>query len=189
MCHIGERYQTFSAIHFEWHCLTRAFTLFDTQSTLESISMNPLQRLKTLFLMVLIAGPAVGLAKAETPDVMAIATLDRFMAAFNDQDIKAWAATLHYPHVRFASSQVMIYDSAATFQDRSVFPALQAAGWHHSLWTSRTITLSSDTKVHIDTEFERRNANNETIGRYRSLYIVTKIEGHWGIQARSSLAP
>ena len=97
MCHIGERYQTFSAIHFEWHCLTRTFTLFDTQSTLESISMNPLQRLKTLFLMVLIAGPAVGLAKAETPDVMALATLDRFMAAFNDQDIKAWAATLHYP--------------------------------------------------------------------------------------------
>jgi len=151
--------------------------------------MNLLRRLKFLFLVLLIAGTAAGQAEAETSDVMALATLDRFMHAFNDQDIKAWAATLHYPHVRFASSQVMIYDSAATFQDRSVFPALQATGWHHSLWTSRTITLSSDTKVHIDTEFERRNANNETIGRYRSLYIVTKIEGHWGIQARSSLAP
>ena len=151
--------------------------------------MNLLRRLKFLFLVLLIAGTAAGQAEAETSDVMALATLDRFMHAFNDQDIKAWAATLHYPHVRFASSQVMIYDSAATFQDRSVFPTLQAAGWHHSLWTSRTITLSSDTKVHIDTEFERRNADNETIGRYRSFYIVTKKGGHWGIQARSSLAP
>jgi len=151
--------------------------------------MNLLRRLKFLFLVLLIAGTAAGQAEAETSDVMALATLDRFMHAFNDQDIKAWAATLHYPHVRFASSQVMIYDSAATFQDRSVFPALQAAGWHHSLWTSRTITLSSDTKVHIDTEFERQNADNHTIGRYRSLYIVTKKDGHWGIQARSSLAP
>ena len=151
--------------------------------------MNQLQRLKTLFLVLIITAPAISRTNAETPDVMALATLDRFMIAFNDQDIKAWAATLHYPHVRFASSRVMIYDSATAFEDRSVFPALQAIGWHHSLWTSRTITLSSDTKVHIDTEFERRNANNETIGRYRSLYIVTKIEGHWGIQARSSLAP
>ena len=151
--------------------------------------MNQLQRLKTLFLVLIIAAPTISRANAETPDVMALATLDRFMIAFNDQDIKAWAATLHYPHVRFASSRVMIYDSATAFENRSVFPALQAAGWHHSLWTSRTITLSSDTKVHIDTEFERRNANNETIGRYRSLYIVTKIKGHWGIQARSSLAP
>ena len=151
--------------------------------------MNLLRRLKFLFLVLLIAGTAAGQAEAETSDVMALATLDRFMHAFNDQDIKAWAATLHYPHVRFASSQVMIYDSAATFQDRSVFPTLQAAGWHHSLWTSRTITLSSDTKVHIDTEFERRNAANQTIGRYRSLYIVTERDGQWGIQARSSLAP
>lgn len=151
--------------------------------------MNQLQRLKTLFLVLIITAPAISRANAETPDVMALATLDRFMIAFNDQAIKAWAATLHYPHVRFASSRVMIYDSATAFEDRSVFPALQAAGWHHSLWTRRTITLSSDTKVHIDTEFERRNGANETIGRYRSLYIVTKKDGHWGIQARSSLAP
>ncbi len=151
--------------------------------------MSQLQRLKTLLLILLIALPAVSQADAERPDVMALATLDRFMTAFNDQDIVSWAATLHYPHVRFASNQVMIYNSATAFQDRSVFPALQATGWDHSLWTNRTITLSSDTKVHIDTEFERRDAANQTIGRYRSLYIVTEQDGHWGIQARSSLAP
>ena len=59
------------------------------------MSMNLLRRLKFLFLVLLIAGTAAGQAEAETSDVMALATLDRFMHAFNDQDIKAWAATLH----------------------------------------------------------------------------------------------
>ena len=151
--------------------------------------MGVLQRVITLLLVVLVTAPGFATAETKTPDEIALATLDRFMAAFNDQDIEAWAATLNYPHVRFASRQVMIYDSAEAFQDRSIFPALAATGWHHSLWTKRTITLSSDSKVHIDTEFERRNADDQSIGRYRSLYIVTAQDGHWGIQARSSLAP
>ena len=50
--------------------------------------MNQLQRLKTLFLVLIIAAPTISRANAETPDVMALATLDRFMIAFNDQDIK-----------------------------------------------------------------------------------------------------
>ena len=53
---------------------------------LEAMFMNPLRRLKILFLVLLIAGTAVRQTKAETPDVMALATLDRFMAAFNHQN-------------------------------------------------------------------------------------------------------
>jgi len=151
--------------------------------------MNQLRRLSMLFLTLIITIPAVSQPDAATPEAQALATLDRFMAAFNRQDLKSWSETLHYPHVRFASSQVNIYDTPTAFQNRSVFSALQATGWDHSLWTQRTITLSSDTKVHIDTEFERRNAEGQTIGRYRSLYIVTEQNGRWGIQARSSLAP
>jgi hypothetical protein len=41
--------------------------------------MNQLQRLKTLFLVLIITAPAISRANAETPDVMALATLDRFM--------------------------------------------------------------------------------------------------------------
>lgn len=148
-----------------------------------------LQCLKTLILVILVAAPGFGQAETKSPDEIALATLDRFMTAFNDQNIEAWAATLNYPHVRFASSQVTTYDSPEAFQNRTVFPALAATGWHHSLWTKRTITLSSDNKVHIETEFERRNVADQSIGRYRSLYIVTEQDGHWGIQARSSLAP
>ena len=33
----------------------------------------------------------------------AMSALDMFMEAFNSRDMKAWAGTLNYPHVRFAS--------------------------------------------------------------------------------------
>ena len=127
---------------------------------------------------------------AHPPSVAAaLAVLDDFMATFNDEDIVGWSDTLHYPHVRFASETVTVYPGAAEFTDRPVFEGLRSTGWRRSAWRSRTPTLISDSKVHFETVFERYNAKGEAIGRYHSLYIVTKIDGRWGIQARSSLAP
>ena len=45
----------------------------------------------------------------------AMAALDEFMLAFNSKDMKAWAATLNYPHVRFASGGVTMWESAEEF--------------------------------------------------------------------------
>ncbi|MFZ8973037.1 MAG: hypothetical protein ACO2ZD_02955 [Pseudomonadales bacterium] len=119
----------------------------------------------------------------------AMATLDRFMEAFNARDMQAWSDTLHYPHVRFASGDVTVLQSPQAFQNRQVFEALAASGWVRSRWVDRKISLSSPRKVHIQTTFERLNSKNERIGQYQSLYIVTQKDGRWGIQARSSLAP
>jgi hypothetical protein len=41
--------------------------------------------------------------------------MDEFMTAFNSRDPRAWAATLNYPHVRFASKQVRSYATAEEF--------------------------------------------------------------------------
>ena len=49
--------------------------------------------------------------------------------------------------------------------------------------------MASPRKVHIETVFQRFNSDNEPIGTFQSLYIVTYVDGHWGTQARSSLAP
>lgn len=43
-------------------------------------------------------------------------------------------------------------------------------------------------KVHFDVQFTRYRADGTVIGAYKSLWIVTRIEGHWGVQARSSYA-
>ncbi|MEX0740782.1 MAG: hypothetical protein WD071_15710 [Pseudohongiella sp.] len=120
----------------------------------------------------------------------AMAALDDFMRTFNNRDMQAWAATLNYPHVRFASGTVTVWQSADEFAQQSTFDRLAAIGWDHSHWLSREAVLVSSGKVHINTVFQRFNSNNESIGTYESLYIVTQDDsGKWGTQARSSLAP
>lgn len=132
---------------------------------------------------------------AEQPQQHSAATqaaqkvLDRFMTTFNQRDMKGWAATLNYPHVRFASGTVTVWDSKEEFSKTPPFKALAKIGWDHSHWRSREVIMASPAKVHIATTFERFNKSNESIGVYQSLYIVTRVNGDWGITSRSSLAP
>jgi hypothetical protein len=120
---------------------------------------------------------------------LAMGTLDEFMLGFNKKDLEAVSVTLNYPYVRFASDNVVIFKSAKSFIDQKIYKTLTDGGWDHSRWLSRDVLLSSPDKVHIATAFRRYNKFNEAIGTYESLYIVTQKNGHWGIQARSSLAP
>jgi hypothetical protein len=119
----------------------------------------------------------------------AMKAMDKFMSAFNARNIKEWSESLNYPHVRFASGQVRVWENTEAFISESDLSPLIESGWHHSRWISRDVVLSSPSKVHIATRFRRFNSDNEPISTYQSLYIVTLVDGHWGIQARSSLAP
>lgn len=119
----------------------------------------------------------------------AMQALDDFMLHFNRRDMENWAATLNYPHVRFASGTVTVWESAEEFAQGETFTRLPRTGWDHSHWLSRDVVMASPGKVHIQTVFQRFNSNNEIIGTYESMYIVTLQDGHWGTQARSSLAP
>ena len=119
----------------------------------------------------------------------AMSALDEFMVAFNSRNMKAWAATLNYPHVRFASGTVTVWPSAEEFSLGRTFERLPRTGWDHSSWVQRDVSLVSSEKVHINTVFQRFDEKNKPIGTYESLYIVTLVDGHWGTQARSSLAP
>ena len=141
------------------------------------------------FVLSLMLITSATLAQAQAPLDQALGVLDEFMAAFNEENVERWSNTLHYPHVRFASGTVTVFQDASNFRARPAFERLRATGWRRSAWISRTPTLVSDQKVHLETVFERYNEAGDAIGQYRSLYIVTKIKDTWGIQARSSLAP
>ena len=140
---------------------------------------------------LILAAPAQ--AQPKTEDELAIMgamnAMDEFLLAFNQQDAEGWAASLNYPHVRFASGTVTVWNSAEDFSNTDAFEMLSKSGWDHSRWLTRDVVLVSPKKVHIATTFQRFNNSNEIIGTYQSLYIVTKKDGHWGTQARSSLAP
>ena len=119
----------------------------------------------------------------------AMNVMDQFLEAFNDRDIEAWSKTLNYPHVRFASGQVKIWENRQAFISETNLQPLIESGWNHSRWLRREVVLSSPLKVHISTSFERYDKDNQAISAYESLYIITRKDNQWGIQARSSLAP
>lgn len=118
----------------------------------------------------------------------ALALLDEFMRAFNARDLEAWEATFHHPHVRIASGRLTLIEKPG-FHRPELFQQALGEGWHHSAWDHRRVVHSSEDKVHFDVRFTRYREDGTVIGVYDSLYVVSRIDGRWGVQARSSFAP
>jgi hypothetical protein len=113
--------------------------------------------------------------------------LDAFMTAFNARDLKAFEASFNFPHVRFASNTVRIINPGDMKPEMFTQGAL--AEWDHSAWARREVIHAGADKVHIDTRFTRYRKDGSVLGGFDSIYIVTHLDGHWGIQGRSSYAP
>jgi len=145
----------------------------------------------TLTLMTLLLAMGAWADDTEESDSInkAMLVLDSFMYSFNARDMNSWSETLNYPHVRIAGGKVIVWDTKEEYSATNVFNRLTATGWDHSAWVSRDVVLVSKNKVHISTVFQRYDKDNNPMKKYQSLYVVTNDEGHWGIQARSSLAP
>ena len=156
-----------------------------------SISNRSAIRISVVILTCIVGLNVAAQTSVEEEEAIAgaMGAMDEFMLGFNARDPEAWAASLNYPHVRFASGSVTVWDSAEEFAQTLAFESLPSTGWDHSHWLTRDIVLVSSEKVHIATVFQRFNSDNEVLFTYESLYIVTKVDGHWGTQARSSLAP
>ena len=136
------------------------------------------------------ADPAPPPTAEETPEQAGLRVLDAFMAAFNARDVEAWIATLHFPHVRIAGGRVAVFEDAAAFRDNFEFASFaKQTGWSRSEWTERRLVQSGPDKVHFAVVFTRYREDGSVLARYDSLYVVTKQDGRWGVQARSSYAP
>jgi hypothetical protein len=116
-----------------------------------------------------------------------VAVLDRFMAALNARDQTALLAAMHFPHYRLAGVSMRIWEQpdASYFEG---FLARAGDGWDHTNWDFRRVIVAGPEKVHFDVQFTRYRIDNSVIGSYRSLYIVTRRDGKWAIQLRSSFA-
>jgi hypothetical protein len=145
---------------------------------------------KLIFFTLILFSLPVATAEQHQESVNAAqSVLNDFMREFNNQNLPALAKTLNYPHVRFASGTVKVFANMDDFSARPIYKSLTASGWDHSRWLAREVSLASLEKVHIATTFGRFDQKNQIMGTYQSLYIVTNVDDHWGIQARSSLAP
>jgi hypothetical protein len=116
----------------------------------------------------------------------AMDVLDRHLAALNAGDAAALAETLHFPHYRLAGVRMQVWERPDSYLKD--FRSRAGEEWHHSSWDFRTVIASSEDKVHIDGQFARYRADDSVLGRYRTLWVVSRIGGRWAAQLRSSFA-
>ena len=125
---------------------------------------------------------------APGPEREALAVINAYQDAWNLRDLEAMDATFHFPHARIASGKVSILQPMS--RHPQFFDAfIEQTGWHYSLWDYRHAVQSCEDKVHFAVQFTRYRGDDTAIGHYPSLWIVAKIDGRWGVQARSSFAP
>jgi hypothetical protein len=149
---------------------------------------------KNSFLALLIV-PACVLQAASSataqvsPEVEARAPIEAFFKAFNARDNEALKKTLHYPHVRInEAGGVNVWRDAS--EAGTNFEGLtRSEGWARSTLDSVTMRQHDDVKVHFEVVFSRYKADGTKYATYQSLWVSTKKDGAWGIQARSSFAP
>jgi hypothetical protein len=130
-------------------------------------------------------------ASQASPDPAAVnaamAVLDRFMAALNARDEAALTATMHFPHHRLAGGRFTVWERPADYT-MAGFLGRAGEGWARSAWDFRRVVAAGAGKVHLDVQFAGYRADGSVIGRFRSLWIVSRLAGVWGVQARSSFA-
>ena len=117
----------------------------------------------------------------------AIAAARAFIDAFNAQDHERIAASLNYSHIRHARS-FQRTESAAEFvaMSRRGEGALAKEGWHHSVVDHIEPVQVRPDKVHLAITVARCRADGEVYNTFETFWIATRLDGHWGIQFRSS---
>jgi hypothetical protein len=112
--------------------------------------------------------------------------LDVHIAALNARNEKALVATLHFPHYRLTGGRMKVWERPENYLKD--FYGRAGPEWHHSAWDFRTVIAAGPDKVHLDVQFTRYRADDSVIGSYRSLWIVSRLEGRWAAHVRSSFA-
>jgi hypothetical protein len=128
-------------------------------------------------------------AESETAYIAeARGAIEAFFKGFNARDDNAVRKSLNYPHIRMASGNVNIVQRAedyATGYDRLT----SREGWDRSTLDSVKVRQHEPDKVHFEIVFSRYKKDGTKYATYDSLWIVTKVDGRWGVQCRSSFAP
>ena len=107
---------------------------------------------------------------------------------FNERNRDICIEAMHFPHVRLWKNTFSIFHVAEDFLkgfDKQTAD-LEKESWGRTVTLDIKVIQSSDDKVHLTLQQSRRDKENKEYHNFVTLWIVTKIEGKWGIQFRSS---
>lgn len=130
------------------------------------------------------------MAAYESPEAAYLA----FLETFNARDAAGWAGVNNWPHARISAAApdsaahwrppTRIFTDADEYLSAPLWDELEASGWARSQSTPPEIVQSSDVKAHIAGGWNRFNTDGEPIAANRVVYVATKTEPGWGLQAQ-----
>jgi hypothetical protein len=115
--------------------------------------------------------------------------LDSFVIALNNHDAAKIDRYLHFPHVRFTGEKMAVYDSPGRDPMDLYEGLMQTDKWSYSKLEDRNFVYCSESKMSVALSDTRFRADGSVIGRYLSLFVLTRVNGGWGIQMRTSSGP
>lgn len=108
-----------------------------------------------------------------------------FFEADKAKNADAWAAVMSYPHVRVAAAgNIDYFNTPREYADAADWTSRAAIGWVRTAGREPTRLHETHNKVHLVGGWTRFDAKNEPILWNRVTYILTRLDGSWGIQAR-----
>ena len=118
----------------------------------------------------------------------AVAAVEAFYQAWSEGDLETLRGTMNYPHVSLFPGHIEVRATPEDFE--SPFERLrELQAWHsssldriHPIWTR-------DDKVCLSVDWSRYGEDGARYLSGNIIYIVTNVEGHWGIQFRARSEP
>ena len=122
---------------------------------------------------------------ADTAADTALGAYWRFFESFNSRDPVRFSGALHYPHVRISPKQTpVLVPTAAAHAEAMSWQRVIASGWDHTEGHEPQLLHSATDRAHIVGGWTRVDAHGEPVLVNRVVYIVTRINGGWGVQCR-----
>jgi hypothetical protein len=128
-----------------------------------------------------------GLAEAEEA---ALGLVNNYIDRFNDRDFESLSKLHHYP--QFMLDQIELktfgnHEDYISYLENTAFKTLDYAEWDHSELGMVQIIQSSPKKVHLVFSCQHLNVVGDECGKREEFWVITNVDGHWAIKAKSLL--
>jgi len=109
-----------------------------------------------------------------------------YMKAWNDSDVEETSSHLNYPHLFLVRGNVAEAKGPGDLKPN--FNRMQESeNWGFSTFDSLKPSIITANKVHLEVVFSRWHPDGMRYRTVPGLWLMTKVDGHWGIQLRSYL--
>ena len=110
--------------------------------------------------------------------------LDKFGAAFENEDTEGMDNCCHFPHYLLSGNEIICWQNKGQIT-KDFFESLKEKGFKRTVVTKREPILVCENKVHFYYSYYREDVYGNVMSRHDNIWILTFKDGKWGIQVRS----